>query len=75
MRMYYTANAQSVEQWCKPFLDGSTCQFGTEGEVLIVLSRMAFCPCGRPVYFVINRDGRTRCIFCDHMYQRSIVAA
>ncbi len=32
------------------------------------------CACGRLVYFVVNRDGKTRCVACDLEYEKEKTA-
>lgn len=47
---------------------GNTFTIGQDGILRGVLARPRRCGCGRMVYFVINRDGKTRCIECDVLY-------
>ena len=37
----------------------------------IVLKEPRKCACGRMVMFVINRDGKTRCVECDYQYRKN----
>ena len=41
----------------------------TEGIMRMCLNSPRECSCHRMVMFVINRDGKTRCIECDRKYQ------
>lgn len=42
---------------------------GEDGIVRGLLLKPRPCPCGRMTYFVINRDGASRCVECDLHYQ------
>lgn len=70
LRLYFTENTRAVEEWVKPFLPESLWSFGNDGVVRGLLSQPAICRCGRATYFVINRDGRTRCVSCDLSYSQ-----
>lgn len=50
---------------------GNTFTVGADGVFRGVLARPRRCGCGRMVYFVINRDGKTRCIECDGQHVRA----
>lgn len=40
------------------------------GYATILLPEARECGCGRMVMLVVNRDGKTRCVCCDHDYVR-----
>lgn len=37
------------------------------GAAGIVLTQPAECACGRMTFFVVNRNGATRCLDCDEL--------
>lgn len=37
-----------------------------------ILEKPIVCACGRMTVFVVNRDGKTRCLDCDVKYQDSL---
>ena len=39
-----------------------------QGRILIVLAHPLPCTCDRMTAFMVNRDGRTRCVECDEKY-------
>lgn len=41
-----------------------------QGYATLLLPEARECGCGRMVMLVVNRDGKTRCVCCDHDYQR-----
>jgi hypothetical protein len=41
-----------------------------EGIMRGILFEPRACGCGRMTYFVVNRDGKTRCVDCDAEYQQ-----
>jgi len=49
---------------------GGLLSMGPDGVARILLHEPRRCGCGAMAYFVINRDGKTRCIACDVKYQR-----
>jgi hypothetical protein len=40
----------------------------TDGVIRGILFEPHPCGCGKRVYFVVNRDGRSRCVDCDAEY-------
>jgi hypothetical protein len=45
---------------------------GKDGILRAVLSAPRRCGCNRMTYFVINRDGKSRCIECDRLYLEAL---
>lgn len=41
---------------------------GSDDVVRGLLYEARPCPCGKMSFFVVNRDGRTRCVDCDMEY-------
>lgn len=52
------------------FGDKALFSFGYDGATRIILFEPRECGCGHEAYFVINRDGSSRCIECDSQYQQ-----
>jgi len=43
----------------------------TNDSTLVILKEPRQCECGRMVYFVVNRKGKTRCVECDATCQEN----
>lgn len=41
-----------------------------DASIVSVLKHPVACVCGRMAAFVVNRDGKTRCLVCDDLYQK-----
>ncbi len=39
-----------------------------DGIIRGILFEPRNCPCGKVTFFVVNRDGRSRCVDCDAEY-------
>ena len=44
-----------------------------DGGCLILVTESKTCGCGRAAMILVNRDGRTRCVECDHDYKTNKV--
>lgn len=49
-------------------IHGHIFSMGRDGILRAVLSAPRRCGCGRMTYFVVNRDGKSRCVECDFRY-------
>lgn len=49
--------------------DKMICVTLADGGSLILVAEPKACGCGRVAALMVNRDGRTRCVECDHDYK------
>lgn len=45
---------------------------GEDGVFRALLNKPRRCRCGRMAYFVVNRDGKSRCMECDREYLEAL---
>lgn len=54
--------------------DGDLVANAADGAGMIILKEPRKCKCGRMAAFLVNRDGKTRCVSCDSDYQQEKLA-